>query len=131
MGTFDPMFPQAAQWFGEHGAMDRKNLIAYSFNIDFTPASIVTSRFSYWNFSRAQVNDAEYNTANGILRPVGGNKEKGLGNSFQLSNVIRPNYQLEFTATYNLWAPGKFFKETQSTEALTQHFIMLTAQYTF
>lgn len=131
LGTFDPMFAQVAAWFGEHGVIDRKNLVSYSFNVDFTPIDKVTSRFTYWNFNRAQKGDAAYDTANGILRPVNGSKAKDLGNSFQLSNVIKPNYQWEFTLTYNWWAPGQFFKETQTTEALTQHFIMITSQYTF
>lgn len=131
LGTFDPMYAQVAAWFGEHGVIDRKNLVSYSFNIDFSPHKFITSRFTYWNFNRAQTADAVYDTANGILRPASGSLQKDLGNSFQLSNVIKPTYQLEFTLTYNLWAPGKFFDETQTGNALTQHFIMITSQYTF
>lgn len=131
LGTFDPLFPQATAWFGEHGTIDRKNLVSYSFNIDLRPLDIITTRLSYWNFSRAQVNDAVYNTANGILRSPMGSTARDLGNSVQISNIIKPTFQWEFNVTYNFWIPGKFFEETQNTEALTQHYLMLTAQYSF
>ena len=131
LGTFDPLFPQVALWFGEHGLIDRKNLLSLSGNFDFSPFKHVTSRFTYWNFSRASAEDAVYNTTNGILRPAGEGNSKDLGNSIQLTNVYQPAYQWEFTLTYNLWVPGRFFGQTQTEKASSQHFFMVTAQYTF
>ena len=131
LGTFDPMFPQAAQWFGEHGLIERKNLVSYSINADFSPAKKITSRFTFWKFHRANRADAIYNTANGILRPAIPDGSKDLGYSFQLSNVYRPTYQWEFTLTYNFWDPGRFIAQSQTSPAKIQHFFMITSQFTF
>jgi len=131
METFDPMYPQAAQWFGEHAMVDRKNLLAYSMNIDFLVMERIESRISYWRVFRSHKGDAVYNTANGILRPAIVDGSKDQGHTMQLSCIYPVNYQFEITATYNVWFPGQFYEQSQSTHALIQHFIMLTAQYTF
>ncbi|WP_281616118.1 alginate export family protein [Flammeovirga sp. SubArs3] len=130
LGTFNPLFPQVAQFFGEHGAMDRKNLTSISANIDFTVFKIVKSRLTYWNFQRSSLNDAVYNTSNGILR-TGESNSRDLGDSMQLSSVITLNRHWEICATYNFWVPGQYFWDTQSGNAHTQHFFMLTTQFTF
>ncbi|MBB6462535.1 alginate export family protein [Flammeovirga kamogawensis] len=130
LGTFNPLFPQVAQFFGEHGAMDRKNLTSLSANVDLTVFKIVKSRLTYWNFQRSSINDAVYNTSNGIMRS-GNSNSRDLGDSMQLSTVISLSRHWEICATYNFWVPGQYFWDTQSGAAYTQHFFMITTQFTF
>jgi len=77
------------------------------------------------------INDAVYNTATGILRSPMGSTTRDIGNSVQISNIIKPTFQWEFNVTYDFWVRGKFFNETQNTAALTQYYLMLSAQYSF
>ncbi|MBD0400026.1 alginate export family protein [Flammeovirga sp. EKP202] len=130
LNTFNPLFPQVAQFFGEHGAMDRKNLTSFSANVDFTAFKKVKTRLTYWNFMRSSLNDAVYNTSNGILRS-GASSARDLGDSFQISTIISINRHWEICATYNLWEPGQYFWDTQAGKAHTQHFFMITTQFTF
>ncbi len=131
LGTFDPLYPQVSTWFGEHGLIDRKNLTAFSANLDFEPFPAMMLRLTYWNLNRSEQNDAVYNTSGGILRPASGSSSKDLGDSFQFSTTYEPGYHWQLTFTYNYWNPGSFFAETQDTRALVQHFLMITTQYTF
>ena len=131
LGTFDPLYPQVSTWFGEHGLIDRKNLLALSANLDFEPIPSMMLRLTYWNLNRSEEADAVYNTSGGILRPANGSSSKDLGDSFQFSTTYEPSYHWQLTFTYNYWNPGTFFSDTQDTRALVQHFLMITTQYTF
>ncbi len=129
--TFDPLYPQVSSWFGEHGMVDRKNLFALSANLDIEPLTNLFIRMTYWNFKRSVINDAVYNTSGGILRNPYNNLSLKLGNSVQMSAIYEPSFHWQFTFTYNYWNPGEYFHQTQNNVAFSQHFFMITSQFTF
>jgi hypothetical protein len=131
LNTFDPMFENPLAFFGAHGLMARKNLISSSANLDLFPNAKLMTRLSFWQFNRAQTEDALYSTLGTVWRAAGTNLSKDLGHQWQLAAMYSPTRHWDFMALAGVWSPGDFQAQSQSVTVEDFKFAAVTVQYSF
>ena len=142
LGTFDPLYPLAWQFYGFHAAFDRKNFVTAGLHLEAAYKSFYF-RTSYlpamW---RAQLNDGIYNSFNEIARRPepqsrGGNTpdlltaSRDIGKQFDFGVFWQATHNLQFYGTYLHFFAGQFWADTQTAPTKDMNGVMLLTQFQF
>jgi hypothetical protein len=142
LGTFDPLFPLAWQFYGFHAAFDRKNYIAPAVSVEGFVKGVYF-RTTYWpGMWRAQKNDGYYNTFNEIVRrpefqsrggdhPDLAEASSHLGQQIDVGVFWQPSRHVHFYGTYLHFFAGQFFDDTQTAPKADMNGVMLLTQFNF
>jgi hypothetical protein len=142
IGTFDPLYPLAWNFYGFHAAFDRKNFVAGGLHLEgaFRRMYFRTTYFPVmW---RAQVNDGVYNSFNEIARRPDFQSRGGshpdlpwaareIGQQIDFGFFWQPTHHLQFYATYLHFFAGQFWTDTQTAPRRDMNGVMVLTQFAF
>ena len=142
LGTFDPLYPLAWNFYGFHAAFDRKNLVAGGLHLEGAWKSVYFRTTYFPVLWRAQVNDGLYNSFNEIARRPdpqsrGGNTpdlqfaSRNIGQQIDFGVYWQQSHHLSFYGTYLHFYAGQFLHDTQTTPRRDMNGVMLLTQFAF
>lgn len=89
VGTFDPLFPSAHQFFGAFDAVGRSNVVALSGGVTARPLPATTVRIVAHRFWRASTDDALYSAIGAVLRRPGSSGARDVGTELDVTVAYR------------------------------------------
>lgn len=126
--TFNALFPKG-KYFGEIGLLGPFNLVnlhpALQLNLTDRWSATVAGVF-YW---RESVRDGIYDNAGNLIRSDGGSRARFIGTQAEILLNYHPTRNLEFEFALSQFTPGRFIKETGSSD--TAYFASAEIKFTF
>ena len=126
--TFNSLFPKR-KYFGEMGLIGPYNLIDVhpSIGLQLTNKTLLEwASVLYWRYS---TNDGIYNTPGNVIRTGFDTEARFIGTQFEATLTHRFSRELEASATYEIFLPGKFVEESGPEEVV--HFLGIELLYRF
>lgn len=142
LGTFDPLYPLAWNFYGFHAAFDRKNLVAGGVHLEGSHRNVYFRSTYFPVMWRAQLSDGIYNSFNEIARRPefqsrGGDSpdlpwaSRTLGQQIDVGVFWQANHHLQFYGTYLHFFAGQFLHDTQTAPRRDMNGVMLLTQFAF
>jgi hypothetical protein len=126
--TFNSLFPKR-KYFGEMGLIGPYNLIDVhpSLGLQLTnKTALELASVVYWRYS---TNDGIYNTPGNVIRTGFDTDARFIGTQFEATLTHRFSRELEVSATYEIFLPGKFLENSGPDEVV--HFLGIELLYRF
>ncbi len=142
LGTFDPLYPLAWNFYGFHAAFDRKNFVAGGVQVDGLYKSVYFRSTYFPVMRRAQVNDGLYNSFNEIARRPDPQSRGGdtpdlqkasqtVGQQVDVGVFWQATRHIQFYGTYLHFYGGQFLVDTQTAPRKDMNGVMLLTQFAF
>jgi len=142
LGTFDPLYPLAWNFYGFHAAFDRKNFVAGGLHLEGLWRRVYFRSTYFPVMWRAQLNDGVYNSFNEIARRPDFQSRGGdvpdlpwasriIGQQIDVGVFWQPTHHLQFYGTYLHFFAGQFFTDTQTAPRADMNGVMLLTQFSF
>jgi hypothetical protein len=142
LGTFDPLYPLAWNFYGFHAAFDRKNFVAGSVTAEGLWKRVYFRTTYFPVMKRAQAADGVYNSFNEIQRrPIpqsrGGDTldlqtaSMDIGQQLDFGVFWQPTHHWQFYATYLHFYAGQFYTDTATAPKKDMNGVMMLTQFAF
>jgi hypothetical protein len=126
--TFNSLFPKR-KYFGEMGLIGPYNLIDVHPSLGFqltNKTALELASVLYWRYS---TNDGIYNTPGNVVRTGFDTDARFIGTQLEAALTHRFSRELEVSATYEIFLPGKFIENSGADEVV--HFVGIELLYRF
>lgn len=130
VNTFHQLFPLGHAFLGWADQVGRRNINAFTVQLSAKPSKNVVAKLNWFSFGLMEEKDALYNAGGKVSRQdITGASGRSVGNELDALVILKLNRHASLHMGYLHFKPGKFIRNTGSSESHNMVYLMLPVKF--